>query len=109
VVGTTLGQLHRPHLLEAWGQRFNLQLDDAHFALFRYSDLPGMVGRVGTAFGEHGINISQAAVGRTPPGEDGRRDNVAVMAVTADAAVPQELVDEIAATDGFIAGRAVSL
>jgi D-3-phosphoglycerate dehydrogenase / 2-oxoglutarate reductase len=109
VVGTTLGQRHRPHLLEAWGQRFNLQLDDAHFALFRYSDLPGMVGRVGTAFGEHGINISQAAVGRTPPGEDGRRDNVAVMAVTADAPVPQELVDQIAATDGFIAGRAVSL
>jgi D-3-phosphoglycerate dehydrogenase / 2-oxoglutarate reductase len=64
---------------------------------------------VGTAFGEHGINISQAAVGRTPPGEDGRRDNVAVMAVTADAPVPQELVDQIAATDGFIAGRAVSL
>ena len=24
VVGTTLGQLHRPHLLEAWGQRFDL-------------------------------------------------------------------------------------
>ncbi|MDQ1741269.1 MAG: D-3-phosphoglycerate dehydrogenase / 2-oxoglutarate reductase, partial [Pseudonocardiales bacterium] len=109
VVGTTLGQLHRPHLLEAWGQRFNLQLDDAHFALFRYSDLPGMVGRVGTAFGEHGINISQAAVGRQPPGDDGRRDNVAVMAVTADAAVPQPLVDQIAASDGFIAGRAVSL
>jgi D-3-phosphoglycerate dehydrogenase len=68
-----------------------------------------MVGRVGTAFGEHGINISQAAVGRTPPGEDGHRDNVAVMAVTADAPVPQALVDQIAATDGFIAGRAVSL
>jgi D-3-phosphoglycerate dehydrogenase len=109
VVGTTLGQLHRPHLLEAWGQRFNLQLDDAHFALFRYSDLPGMVGRVGTAFGEHGINISQAAVGRQPPGADGVRDKVAVMAVTADAPVPQALVDRIAATDGFIAGRAVSL
>ena len=26
-------------------------------------------------FGEHGINISQAAVGRQPPGEDGHRDN----------------------------------
>ena len=36
-------------------------------------------------FGEHGINISQAAVGREPPGEDGHRDNVAVMAVTTDA------------------------
>jgi D-3-phosphoglycerate dehydrogenase / 2-oxoglutarate reductase len=109
VVGTTLGQLHRPHLLEAWGQRFNLQLDDAHFALFRYSDLPGMVGRVGTTFGKHGINISQAAVGREPPGEDGHRDNVAVMAVTADNPVPQEVVDEIVASDGFVAGRAVSL
>ena len=31
------------------------------------------------------------------------------MAVTADAPVPQALVDQIAATDGFIAGRAVSL
>src|ERR671923_278879 len=27
VTGTTLGQLHRPHLLEAWGSRFNLQLE----------------------------------------------------------------------------------
>jgi D-3-phosphoglycerate dehydrogenase / 2-oxoglutarate reductase len=109
VVGTTLGQLHRPHLLEAWGQRFNLQLDDEHFALFRYSDLPGMVGRVGTCFGEHGINISQAAVGRQPPGADGHRDSVAVMAVTTDNAVPQAVIDEIVASDGFIEGRAVSL
>jgi D-3-phosphoglycerate dehydrogenase len=109
VVGTTLGQRHRPHLLEAWGQRFNLQLDDDHFALFRYSDLPGMVGRVGTVFGAHGINISQAAVGREPPGEDGHRDSVAVMAVTTDAPVPQSVVDEIVASDGFVAGRAVSL
>ncbi len=109
MVGTTLGQLHRPHLLEAWGQRFNLQLDDEHFALFRYSDLPGMVGRVGTCFGEHGINISQAAVGRQPPGADGHRDNVAVMAVTTDNAVPQTVIDEIVASDGFLEGRAVSL
>ena len=28
VVGTTLGRVHRPHLLEAWGQRFNVQIDD---------------------------------------------------------------------------------
>ena len=69
MVGTTLGQLHRPHLLEAWGQRFNLQMDEGHLALFRYQDVPGMVGRVGTAFGAHGVNISAAAVGRQPPGD----------------------------------------
>ena len=98
MVGTTLGQRHRPHLLEAWGQRFNLQLDDDHLALFRYSDLPGMVGpRRHRASASTAINISQAAVGRQPPGEDGRRDNVAVMAVTTDAPVPQAVVDEIVA------------
>jgi D-3-phosphoglycerate dehydrogenase / 2-oxoglutarate reductase len=110
VVGTTLGQLHRPHLLEAWGQRFNLQMDEGHLALFRYRDVPGMVGRVGTAFGEHGVNISAAAVGRQPPGEDGgRRSELAVMAVTTDAPIPQEVVDEIVASDGFITGRSVAL
>ncbi len=69
VVGTTLGQQHRPHLLEAWGQRFNLQIDDPNLALFRYSDVPGMVGRVGSSLGEQAINISAAAVGRQAPGE----------------------------------------
>ena len=33
VVGTTLGRRNRPHLLEAWGQRFNLQLERAHRAV----------------------------------------------------------------------------
>ena len=96
VVGTTLGRLHRPHLLEAWGQRFNLQMDDEHLALFRYSDVPGMVGRVGTCFGEHGVNISNAAVGRQSPGDEaGAGSDVAVMAVTTDAPVPQAVIDEI--------------
>jgi D-3-phosphoglycerate dehydrogenase len=89
VVGTTLGSLHRPHLLEAWDQRFNVQLSD-HVALFRYEDVPGMIGRVGTVFGDRGINIVSAAVGYARE-------------------VPQEVVDEIAALDGFLAGRAVVL
>jgi D-3-phosphoglycerate dehydrogenase / 2-oxoglutarate reductase len=110
VVGTTLGRLHRPHLLEAWGQRFNLQMDEGHLALFRYRDVPGMVGRVGTAFGRHGVNINAAAVGRQPPGEDGGpRSELAVMAVTTDGKIPQEVIDEIVASDGFMAGRSVAL
>jgi D-3-phosphoglycerate dehydrogenase / 2-oxoglutarate reductase len=103
VVGTTLGQRHRPHLLEAWGSRFNVQLEP-HLAVFRYRDLPGMLGRVGTELGEAGINIVSAAVGRRP--EDG---DEAAMVVTADMPVPQEVVDRIASTEGFVAGRTVSL
>jgi D-3-phosphoglycerate dehydrogenase / 2-oxoglutarate reductase len=110
VVGTTLGRQHRPHLLEAWGQRFNLQMDEGHLALFHYQDVPGMVGRVGTAFGRHGVNISAAAVGRQPPGYDARgRGELAVMAITTDTPIPRQVVDEIVASDGFIAGRTVAL
>jgi D-3-phosphoglycerate dehydrogenase len=112
VVGTTLGRLHRPHLLEAWGQRFNLQFDDDHLALFRYRDVPGMVGRVGGALGEHGINISSAAVGRQRDGEPdsvGRRGELAVMVVSTDVPVPPGIVEEIAASDGFLDGRVVAL
>jgi D-3-phosphoglycerate dehydrogenase len=109
VVGTVLGRRARPHLLEVWGQRFNVQFDEGHLALFRYSDVPGMVGRVGTVLGEHGINIVSAAVGRQPPGDDGGRPDVAVMAVTTDSPVPREVIAAIAASDGFIAGRSVAL
>jgi D-3-phosphoglycerate dehydrogenase len=110
VVGTTLGRRNRPHLLEAWGQRFNLQLED-DVALFRYADVPGMIGRVGTIFGGHGVNIVSAAVGRQPDDEDGSpRDGAsAVMAITTDAPVPQAVIDEIVASEGFLAGRAVTL
>jgi D-3-phosphoglycerate dehydrogenase len=107
VVGTTLGRRHRPHLLEAWGQRFNLQLEE-HLALFRYSDVPGMIGRVGTIFGERGVNIGAAAVGHHP--DDGDEDDgLAVMVVTTDVPVPPALVEEIVASDGFLAGRGVAL
>jgi D-3-phosphoglycerate dehydrogenase len=110
VVGTIVGRRNRPHLLEAWGQRFNLQLED-HVAVFRYRDVPGMLGRIGTAFGEQGVNIDAAAVGHLPDeGEEGGDDaGLAVMVVTTDAPVPQSVVDEIVAGEGFEAGRAVAL
>ena len=103
VAGTTLGRRHRPHLLEAWGQRFNLQLDeDAYLALFRYPNRPGMLGRVGTALGEHGINISTATQGvhRTD-------DDLNVVIVVTDAHIPDAVMSEVLAEPGMIDGRAV--
>jgi D-3-phosphoglycerate dehydrogenase len=106
VVGTTLGRRDRPHLLEAWGQRFNLQIEPC-LTLFRYKDVPGIIGRIGTIFGEHGINIGSAAVGHSP--KNGERE-YAVMALTTDSAVPQSLIDEILGSwDVFVEGRTVSL
>ena len=74
-----------------------------HLAIFRYVDQPGMIGRVGTAFGEHGVNIDSAAVGAEASGEE------AVMALTTDAAVPDAVIDEIVSGDAFSVGRSVSL
>src|SRR3712207_8065184 len=61
----------------------------SHLALFRYEDRPGMIGRVGSCFGDHGINIVSAAVGRQPPGHDGAAGGLAVMAITTDVAIPR--------------------
>jgi D-3-phosphoglycerate dehydrogenase len=106
VVGTTFGRRNRPHLLEAWGQRFDVQLDE-HLAVFRYEDRPGMVGRIGTAFGEAGVNIVSAAVGRQDEGDAATSE--AVMVVTTDAAVPRAVIEGVVGGEGFQDGRASTL
>ncbi len=108
VVGTVLGSRNRPHLLEAWGSRFNVQLED-HLAVFRYRDQPGMLGRVGVGLGEAGVNIVSAAVGRRPDGDAEGPGTEAAMVVTADAPIEREVVDRLVASDGFVAGRTVAL
>jgi D-3-phosphoglycerate dehydrogenase / 2-oxoglutarate reductase len=109
VVGTTFGRRHRPHLLEAWGQRFDVQVDE-HLSLFRYEDVPGMIGRVGTAFGEAGVNIVSAAVGRkADDAEEGAGPRQAAMVVTTDANVPREVIDRLVASEGFLDGRTLNL
>jgi D-3-phosphoglycerate dehydrogenase / 2-oxoglutarate reductase len=108
VAGTLFGQRNRPHLLEAWGHRFNVQLEE-HITLFRYQDLPGMLGRVGTLFGEHGVNIVSAAVGRLPDEGPGDEGHLAAMAITTALSVPAEVVGEIVNSEGFVAGHTVAL
>ncbi len=53
---------NEPYLVSAWGESFYLPFAE-HITVFRYADQPGMIGRVGTAFGEEGVNIVSAAVG----------------------------------------------
>jgi D-3-phosphoglycerate dehydrogenase len=110
VAGTGIGPNRVPHLVEVQGRRLTIELAP-HVTVFRYEDLPGMVGRVGTIFGAHGINISSAAVGHTPDGsdEDDGGQRLAAMVVTTDAAVAADVVSEIVASDGFVNGWSVNL
>ena len=102
VAGTGFGPRNVPHLVSVYGQSFNLELAE-HLAVFRYRDQPGMIGRVGTIFGQHGVNIGSAAVGAEAGADE------AVMTVTTDAAVPHALIREIVGLEGFHDGRAVNL
>jgi D-3-phosphoglycerate dehydrogenase len=109
VAGTGIGPNGVPHLVEVQGRRLTIELEP-HVTIFRYQDLPGMIGRVGTIFGAHGINISSAAVGHTPDGHgDGDDKRLAAMVVTTDAPVPDSVLQEILASDGFVNGWSVDL
>jgi D-3-phosphoglycerate dehydrogenase / 2-oxoglutarate reductase len=112
VAGTGIGPSRVPHLVEVQGRRLTIELTP-NVCVFRYADLPGMIGRVGTIFGSHGINISSAAVGHAPEHPSGGRaaaeQRLAAMVVTTDARVAPEVVEEIVASEGFVAGWAVVL
>jgi D-3-phosphoglycerate dehydrogenase len=102
VAGTSVGPRSEPYLVSAWGESFYLPFAD-HITVFRYADQPGMIGRVGTLFGEEGVNIVSAAVGAEDAGER------AVMALTTDAPVRREALERILGLDGFSIGRSVDL
>jgi len=102
VAGTGVGPRNEPYLVSVLGESFYLPFAE-HLAIFRYADRPGMIGRVGTIFGEQGVNIISAAVGSEPGGES------AVMALTTDAPVRAETIAKILELDGFTIGRSVDL
>ena len=41
---------------------------DGVMLMFTHKDVPGIIGKVGTVFGKHGVNIAQMTVGRAEPG-----------------------------------------
>jgi D-3-phosphoglycerate dehydrogenase / 2-oxoglutarate reductase len=102
VAGTGVGPRNVPYLVSVWGESFYLPFAD-HLAVFRYTDQPGMIGKVGTSFGEEGVNIISAAVGAESGGD------LAVMALTTDAPVRRETVEKMLRLEGFSAGRSVDL
>jgi D-3-phosphoglycerate dehydrogenase / 2-oxoglutarate reductase len=93
VSGTTIGRENRIWLVGALG--FELEMELAPLLVFfRYDDVPGVIGRVGTLFGEADVNIANMAVSRT------RRGGKALMALSIDSEAPEELVDRLRA-EGF--------
>ena len=101
VAGTTIGSDHRPWLVNVLGFEIELELAPL-FVLCLYDDVPGVIGRVGTLFGEAGINIAGMTVSRS------RRGEKALMALTVDSAPSPELVERLR-SEGFDDARVLEL
>ncbi len=85
VAGTTIGTEDRQWLVSALGFQVEIELAP-RMALLCYDDVPGVIGRVGTLFGNAGVNIANMAVSRS------RDAGKALMALSIDSPVPPELI-----------------
>ena len=101
VAGTTIGSDNRLWLVNILGFEIELELAPL-FVLCRYDDKPGVIGRVGTKFGEAGVNIAGMTVSRS------RRGGKALMVLTVDSAPPAELVEWLRG-EGFDDARVLEL
>jgi D-3-phosphoglycerate dehydrogenase len=101
VAGTLIGKDNRQWLVSALGFELDFELAPL-LVLLRYDDVPGVIGRVGTLFGDAGINIAHMTVSRN------NRGGKALMVLSVDSPPPQEVVDRIR-TSGFDDARIVSL
>jgi D-3-phosphoglycerate dehydrogenase len=88
VAGTTIGNDNRLWLVSALGFELDMELAPL-LVFFRYDDVPGVIGRVGTLFGAADVNIANMTVSRT------RQGGQALMALSIDTPAPSELVQQI--------------
>jgi D-3-phosphoglycerate dehydrogenase len=84
--------------------KLDLDLKPTNNLLFlRYQDVPGVVGVVGNSLGKLKINIADMQVARTDVGGQ------ALMALTVDSVIPNDLLDVIAKETGAAMVRYVNL
>ena len=102
VSGTLIGIHQRERLVEVNG--FDVDIEPTnHLAFFTYEDRPGMVGAIGRILGEADVNIAGMQVARDHAG------GLALVAMTVDSAIPNNVLDEIVAEMQASMSRAVDL
>ena len=102
VSGTLSGTRQVEKLTDVDG--FDIDLLAAEHLLFlRYADRPGVVGTVGAELGRAGVNIAGAQVSRASQGGD------ALMALTVDSPVPEDVLARIVTAIGAQSARHVDL
>ena len=99
--GTVFGQ-DMPRLVSLDHYRLEAYLDGC-LLVFRHHDVPGIIGNVGTVFGQHGVNIAQMAVGRASPGGE------AVGILNLDGQPPLAALEAVRALPAIVSAVTVQL
>ncbi len=99
--GTLFGN-NMPRLVQLDEHRLEAYLDGT-LLVFTHQDVPGIIGRVGTIFGQHKINIAQMSVGRAEPGGS------AVGVLNLDQVPSPEALREVGASPGIHSAQVIQL
>ena len=70
---------------------------DGHMLFFTHTDVPGIIGRVGTVFGQHQVNIGQMSVGRATQQPGGH----AIGVLNLDGIPPKVALDQLMAINAI--------
>lgn len=76
---------------------------EGHMLITRNSDVPGVIGRVGTCLGDHGVNISRFHLGRRERGGE------AIAVIETDMPVDDETLEELRSFEQIISARLIEL
>jgi D-3-phosphoglycerate dehydrogenase len=102
VAGTLYGKQDAPRIVAIDDHIVDIA-PSSHMLVVHNSDVPGMVGLVGTILGNGGINIKELDLGTGPTGD------AALMVLSTDTPVPVAVIDELRARDGIVAAQAIEL
>jgi D-3-phosphoglycerate dehydrogenase len=95
----------QPRLLEFGGIDIEAPLE-GNLLVCRNLDVPGVIGKIGSILGEHGVNIANFALGRE---RSGNKPVKALAVVQVDAPVPPNVLEDLVKIEAMIEARPVSL
>jgi D-3-phosphoglycerate dehydrogenase len=99
--GTLFGN-NMPRLIRLTDFRLEAYLDGV-LLVFTHNDVPGIIGKVGTVFGNHKVNIAQMSVGRTQAG------GPAIGVLNLDSVPPEAAVEEVRQVAELTSVRVIEL
>ena len=101
VFGTVFGH-ELPRIVQI--NEFFMDVDPSgNMLVLKNTDLPGVIGHVGTTLGDAGINIAEYRLGR----EEKRKNTLSIIRV--DSVVPDDVLKKIAAIEGMQMVKQVSM